>query len=103
MLNAVRNLEKKLEKMEKERTSDKAVIFKLLCDIKNLKKTKTDKTIPEKRKRIWKKKISNPRKIKENVAMNGNDRIGDVSQSRMRWRIKQTTTVQRKVNAYTHF
>ena len=49
------------------------------------------------------KKKSNPRKIKENVAMNGNDRIGDVGQSRMRWRIKQTTTVQEKVNAYTHF
>ena len=34
MLKAVRILEKKLEKMEKERKSDKAVIFKLLCDIR---------------------------------------------------------------------
>ena len=49
------------------------------------------------------KKKSNPGKKKEKIAMNGNDRIGDVGQSRMRWRIKQTTTVQGKVNAYTHF
>ena len=52
MLNAVRFLEIKLEKMEKERKSYKAVIFKLLRDMKNLKKTKTDKIIPEKSKRI---------------------------------------------------
>ena len=55
MLNAVRNLEKNSRKWRK-RKSDKAVIFKLLHDMKDLKKTKTDKTIPEKSKRKWKKK-----------------------------------------------
>ena len=67
MLNAVRNLEKKLEKIEKERKSDKAVIFKLLRDMKNLKKTRTDKTIPKKSKRKWKKKYQILERKKKNL------------------------------------
>ena len=41
MLDAFKRLEKKFEVMQKERKSDKAVIHKLLRDIKTLKKIRT--------------------------------------------------------------
>ena len=106
MLDVFKRLKKKFEVMQKERKSDRAVIHKLLRDIKTLKKIRTGKTIPKKGKRAWRKKIVSkildPLVKKKNVAKEGNGRIGNVGQLRNRWR-KKETTVHKEVDVYKHF